>query len=156
MILAQTSGSVFPHGPQGFANEVFGLVTDAYLSAHPDRGRRTAWANPPEQIVRKAEDRFVVAAAGAISLADLCTAAGASKSSLYMAFHTVCGEPPLAYFRKRRLMQARSILLNAAIDRSAVKRTALAVGFTELGRFSVEYRRFFGESPSVTLNKSLD
>jgi AraC-like DNA-binding protein len=42
-----------------------------------------------------------------ISLADLCAAAGVSKSALYPAFHSVCGEPPLAYFQKRRL--ARSL-----------------------------------------------
>jgi AraC-like DNA-binding protein len=81
---------------------------------------------------------------------------GVSQSSLHLAFYSVCGEPPLAYFHKRRLMRARSALLNSAPERSAVKRAALDVGFTELGRFSVEYRRLFGESPSVTLNRSSD
>jgi AraC-like DNA-binding protein len=34
-----------------------------------------------------------------------------------------------------------------------VKRAAYDAGFTEMGRFSVEYRRFFGESPSDTLHR---
>lgn len=66
----------------------------------------------------------------------------------------MCGESPLAYFHKRWLMRARSALLNLAPERGAVKRAALGAGLTELGRFSVEYQRLFGESPSVTLNKS--
>jgi AraC-like DNA-binding protein len=32
-----------------------------------------------------------------------------------------------------------------------VKEAALDNGFWDLGRFSVEYRKLFGESPSVTL-----
>lgn len=62
--------------------------------------------------------------------------------------------PPLAYFRKRQLMQSRSILLNSAPERGAVRRGALDVGLTELGRFSVEYHHLFGESPSATLGQS--
>jgi len=34
-----------------------------------------------------------------------------------------------------------------------VTQIALAHGFTHMGRFSVEYQRQFGESPSVTLRR---
>lgn len=91
-----------------------------------------------------------------VSLADLCQAAGVSKTSLYNAFHQICGESPLDYFRKRQLMQARSILLNTNPRWGAIKRAALSVGLTEFGRFSVEYRQVFGESPSATLKKVTD
>lgn len=87
-----------------------------------------------------------------VSLADLCAAAGVSKSTLYMAFHQVCGRPPLEYFQKRRLTRARLGLLKASPQRGAVKRVALDTGFTELGRFAADYRRLFGEQPSSTLN----
>lgn len=40
-------------------------------------------------------------------------------------------------------------LLRARIGVSAV-----GVGLTELGRFAVEYRRLFGESPSATISRS--
>ena len=36
-----------------------------------------------------------------------------------------------------------------------VTEIATALGFVELGRFSVEYRRAFGESPSETLRRAL-
>lgn len=39
--------------------------------------------------------------------------------------------------------------------RGAVKRVALGVGLTEFGRFSVEYRQLFGESPTTTLRRKL-
>jgi AraC-like DNA-binding protein len=42
-----------------------------------------------------------------------------------------------------------------ARGRSAtVTEIATGLGFVELGRFSVEYRRMFGESPSETLHRS--
>ena len=102
--------------------------------------------------MRRAEERFAVAEGGPISLADLCAAAGVGKNALYRSFHTVCGEPPLSYFRRRQLVHARSLLLGSRPERGAVKRVALDVGFTEFGRFAVEYRRLFGESPSATIS----
>jgi len=98
------------------------------------------------------EEHFMAAEELPVSLADLCAAAGVSKSTLYMAFHQVCGRPPLEYFQKRRLTRARLRLLKASPQRGAVKRVALDTGFTELGRFAADYRRLFGEPPSATLN----
>jgi len=140
--------------PQILDREIFRLITDAYLAATPEAAARPRRVLKAQGIVRKAEERFMAAQEQAISLADLCAATGVSKSALYYAFHSICGEPPLEYFSKRRLMRARSILLNTAPERGAVKRAALDVGLTELGRFSVEYRCLFGEPPSATLNKS--
>lgn len=131
---------------------IFGLLVDAYLRASPDRRRRDR-PHRPEHIVRKAEETFFASRQAKTSLADLCAATGVSQSALYRAFSAVCGEPPLAYFHKRRLTDARRRLINAPAHRGAIKHAALSVGLTELGRFSVEYRRLFGESPSATLNR---
>ena len=140
-------------GSAGFAEEVFGLVADAYLYARPGEARKGGGVDRLAPIVRRAEQRFADANAEPISLADLCAAAGVSKTMLYHAFGQICGVPPLDYFHKRRLVRARSILMAPATPhRGGVKRAALSVGLTELGRFSVEYRRLFGESPSTTLN----
>ena len=142
-----------PATPADFASEVLERVSDAYLLARPDPAPKRGGTQRLTQIVRKAEERFAAAEGSPVSLADLCAAAGVGKSVLYEAFDRICGVSPLAYFHKRRLMRARSVLLNSPPVRSAVKRAALDAGLTELGRFSVEYRRLFGELPSVTVSR---
>jgi AraC family ethanolamine operon transcriptional activator len=50
-----------------------------------------------------------------------------------------------------RLSRARGALLSADASLTTVTAIATGFGFLELGRFSVEYREIFGESPSQTL-----
>ena len=133
---------------------LFELMLTTYLQVRPEKPVKSGRVRNPGHIVRAAEERFAQAGAAPVSLADLCAAAGVSKSALYLAFENWCGEPPLAYFHKRRLTQARSQLLCATPGRGAVKRAALDAGLTELSRFSRDYRRLFGEYPSTTLNRS--
>ncbi len=129
---------------------IFGMLVEVLLS--PWNGRQQSGrALHPEHIVRQAEEQFFESPNGQISLADLCAATRVSKSTLYRAFDSVCGESPLAYFHKRRLTSARRMLLNSTPYRGAIRHAALTNGFTEFGRFSLEYRHFFGESPSTTL-----
>ncbi|MEZ5582649.1 MAG: helix-turn-helix transcriptional regulator [Candidatus Competibacteraceae bacterium] len=150
---ALESTSRYP--PFDLTNLVFEQLVDAYLHACPEPMRKSGRVPNPGRIVHAAEERFAQAGGDPLSLADLCAAAGVSKSVLYLAFHSQCGEPPLAYFHKRRLTQVRSRLLHSEPRRGAVSHAALAVGLTELGRFSRDYRRLFGESPSVTLQQSV-
>jgi AraC-like DNA-binding protein len=53
-----------------------------------------------------------------------------------------------------RLSQARRSLLSADGKSATVTEIATSFGFVELGRFSVEYRKAFGESPSQTLQRT--
>ena len=133
---------------------IFGLLVETYLQSPPGL-QRDERPRQPEKIVRRAEEQFFVSQGNPISLADLCAATGVSQSALYRAFDRVCGEPPLAYFQKRRLAHARRTLVNSPAYRGGVKRAALTAGLTEFGRFSVEYRQLFGESPSATLSKKV-
>ena len=116
----------FNCAPSDLTDAVFALMVDVYLHARPEPMPKSGRVRDPGRIVRAAEERFAEAGSW-------------------------CGEPPLAYFHKRRLNRARSHLLNYEPGRGAIKHAALIVGLTELGRFSCEYRRLFGESPSVTL-----
>lgn len=103
-----------------------------------------------EIIVRRTEEYFMSAFPRQPSLVDLCRAAGVGKNSLYAAFRSLFDESPVAYFHKRRLSSARRALVRNPSERGLVKRVALSHGFTELGRFSAEYRLLFGELPSHT------
>jgi len=86
-----------------------------------------------------------------IRLDELCAAAGCSARTLETLFQDFAGEPPNRYLRRRRLWRAHTLLAAADPAGTTVAEIAVECGFWELGRFSVAYRRLFGESPSHTL-----
>jgi AraC-like DNA-binding protein len=57
------------------------------------------------------------------------------------------------YLWLRRMNLVRPALLRADPAVATVTGIATDHGFWELGRFSVEYRALFGESPSATLRR---
>jgi AraC-like DNA-binding protein len=57
---------------------------------------------------------------------------------------------PMRYLWLRRMSLARRELRRAEAP-ATVTAIALSFGFSHLGRFSVEYRTLFGETPSQTL-----
>jgi transcriptional regulator GlxA family with amidase domain len=69
------------------------------------------------------------------------------------AFRAVHGCSPYVYLRNQRLIRARNKILLARKG-ATVKQIAVQFGFTEFGRFSVEYKNLFGESPSITLARA--
>jgi AraC family ethanolamine operon transcriptional activator len=65
------------------------------------------------------------------------------------AFQSLYHVSPIRFLHLRRLHQVRRALRRNA--QTSVTEVALRFGFGNLGRFAVEYRRLFGESPSQTL-----
>jgi len=98
--------------------------------------------------VRKVEDFLREHAHEPICADQLALLAGVSLRSLYAGFKEYCGISPLQYLRNLRLDGARQTLL-AAPD-SNIASVAMLCGFSHLGRFSIEYKLRFGESPSQT------
>ena len=86
-----------------------------------------------------------------ISVAELCRVACISERSLQYAFRDEFGISPTEFMRRRRLHAVRRILTASSAEDSSVSKIALDHGFSELGRFAVEYRRLFGVHPSDTL-----
>jgi AraC family ethanolamine operon transcriptional activator len=82
----------------------------------------------------------------------LCAAAGGPERTLRDIFQSVLGINPLKYLQLRRMRQVREALQKSDKQDYSVKQIALTSGFWELGRFAVEYKRLFGESPSETLS----
>ncbi len=76
-----------------------------------------------------------------------------SHSGLCNAFATTTGVRTHGYFLRRRLTLVRKLLAGATGGKDSVRQIAWDSGLTELGRFAVRYRAFFGEKPSQTLKR---
>jgi AraC-like DNA-binding protein len=87
-----------------------------------------------------------------LHISALCLALAVSERTLRKAFHAIHGLPPCRHLRILRLSRARRALQAANSELTTVTEIAMHFGFLELGRFSVEYRKLFGESPSQTLS----
>jgi AraC family ethanolamine operon transcriptional activator len=82
---------------------------------------------------------------------DVCAAVGVSERTLQYAFRAYVDMSPLAYLRSCRLNRVRAVLRASDRHATTVTEVATRFGFLHLGRFSVDYRRVFEESPSATL-----
>jgi TolB-like protein/AraC-like DNA-binding protein len=88
-----------------------------------------------------------------ISMADLIANCGVPERTLHKHFRAFICTSPLEYWRRLRLAAAREQLLKAG-HATSVTEIATRFGFDHFGRFSQQYRRYFGELPSATLLRS--
>ncbi|WP_170302766.1 helix-turn-helix domain-containing protein [Reyranella soli] len=88
----------------------------------------------------------------AMTVGDVAAAAGVAHRTLYKHFHDTRGTSPMRYARDCRFAEVREALLQAC-PQDTVTTIAVQWGFCHLGRFSVEYRRRYGERPSETLRR---
>ena len=105
------------------------------------------------QLVDEAEQLTLADPNEPLHISALCLALSVSERTLRKAFHRIHGLPPCRRLRILRLSRARRALLIADCELATVTAIATNFGFVELGRFSVEYRKLFGESPSQTLSR---
>lgn len=87
------------------------------------------------------------------SIRTLCAVTNSSYMTLERGFRETYGLPPQAHLKALRLSRARRELRHPD-PQTTVTDVALRWGFLELGRFSVQYRQRFGETPSETLKKA--
>lgn len=101
--------------------------------------------------VRSACDLINGALSEPLSVVDVAASIGVGVRSLQDGFRRQLETTPSRYIRDRRLERARAVLEESVQGQTSVTEVALSLGVTHLGRFSVHYRRAFGESPSQTL-----
>jgi AraC family ethanolamine operon transcriptional activator len=87
------------------------------------------------------------------TIPELCRWAGVGQRTLEYAFRDQLGMAPVRYLKLLRLNRAHRQLRRASRPNETVTSIAYACGFIELGRFAVDYRQLFGESPSQTLKR---
>lgn len=85
-----------------------------------------------------------------IVVADLAASVGMSLTSFHRHFRAVTGYSPIAFQRHVRLLEAKRLLTSGGEN---VSGAAYAVGYASTSQFSREYKRMFGVSPMVDLNR---
>lgn len=135
-----------------FEEFVLGWLTLSQPSNHSAAlAQRQRGAISPRD-VRRALDYIHANAEQPITLVDLVSAAGVPGRTLFKHFRDTQGTTPMRYLRSVRLQRVHAEL--ASGSGAPVSEVALRWGFTHAGRFSVEYRRRFGETPSATARKA--
>ena len=132
-----------------------GFVLDALLLFQPhnytEALRRVERRLAPRD-VKRARDFIHEHLASPLTLADLVEASGVPGRTLLKHFRDAHGVSPMRYVRDRRMERVRSELASGIAK--CVADCALRWGFAHAGRFSIEYRRRFGERPSSTLARA--
>jgi AraC-like DNA-binding protein/tetratricopeptide (TPR) repeat protein len=102
--------------------------------------------------VRRALDFMQGAIERDIGITELAAAAGLSARALQRQFKTFLGKSPHEALRDIRFDSARRQLL-VGRPGTRVMDVATACGFPHFGRFSIEYRNRYRETPSQTLRR---
>ena len=85
-----------------------------------------------------------------MTLGELSRLCGVATRTLEYGFKQMYDTTPVAYIKGQRLTRSRMTLLNPRVQ-APISATAQAHGFTHMGQYSSDYRRLFGESPSMTI-----
>ena len=109
---------------------------------------------PEPRHVKRAQEYMAANADWAITVAEVARATGVTLRALYAAFRAHGSGSPSSFLRERRFELARARLSTSSA--ATVTDVAVASGFEHLGRFSVEYKKRYGESPTQTLRRARD
>lgn len=112
---------------------------------------KTSFATPHH--VRRVVEYIEEYCAEPITLEELIGISGVSERTLFDAFRRYKDISPMKYLKKVRMEKVYRALLTEKNGNKSVTEIAEAWGFTQLGRFSVEYKQRYGESPSETLRR---
>jgi AraC-like DNA-binding protein len=110
----------------------------------------------PIRVMRRFQEVLEAKPDQPIYLTDVCAEIGVADRTLRLHCMQHLGISPQRYLWLRRMNLARFALISADPKTRTVTDIATNYGFGELGRFSVQYRQLFGESPSETLRRTPD
>lgn len=112
-------------------------------------GRSTSPRNRA-RLARRAHEWMVDRLGEDFCISTLCRHCGASRRELEYAFRTTLDISPAEHLRSLRLNAIRRELRHPDSMMRTITEIAYRYGVRHLGRFSVEYRKVFGETPSET------
>jgi len=152
--LAATAPGVLTHSEIARAIEQELLRALIACLANPAKAKKP---NPNRQrVIQRFHQLIEAKQYEPLYLPELCATVGVPERSLYGICKDYFGLSPQRYLWLRRMNLVRRALALADPNKRANSVTGIAsdYGFTEFGRFSVQYRAMYGESPSATLRKS--
>jgi AraC-like DNA-binding protein len=161
--LAQFMLSELDHGDAGLLSRslVVTQFTDALLYhillAQPNNYTSHLSAPPltaEPQYISQLTEYIDAHASEPLSFSSLTKMTGMSLRSLQAGLRKHRGCSITEFLRERRLVMARAKLLSS--PQATVSQIAISCGFEHLGRFSLQYRARFGESPVETLRRAHD
>lgn len=103
------------------------------------------------RIAKKAQEYIEAHYDDCVRMEDLCRETGVGVRTLQRCFKEYFDVTVSEYLKTKRLDAAHRDLGDASPETNTVTEIALHHGFGHLGRFSVEFKERFGESPAVTL-----
>jgi len=130
---------------QALTHAIVGCLTDEEVDQRSTNGsyRRTVLARFEELLAERGN--------APLHLGEICAATGVPERTLRAFCQQHLGMGPIRYLWLRRMHLAHKALLRSDSASTTVTLIATGQGFWELGKFSVAYRKLFGESPSATL-----
>jgi AraC-like DNA-binding protein len=133
-----------------------GLVLDGLLLGQPHNYSEAAIGfsrRAPGGVIKRAVELIEERPAEPWTSVGLATELHLSVRALQAGFKREMGMTPMAYLRMVRLQRAHAALREASPGETTVQAVALSVGLLHQGRFAVNYRATFGETPSETLRR---
>jgi AraC-like DNA-binding protein len=138
-----------PQAARGLEQALIGAVVGC-LADHPQD--KSSHAQRRHAAVMRRFWQVVEQSAGQpLYIPEICSAIQVSERTLLACCHEHLGVGPKRYLLLRRMALARKSLREQAAGTTSVTDIAMRYGFWNLGRFAVEYKVLFGESPSFTL-----
>jgi len=114
---------------------------------------RLKLTNRKQIVLQLAQDYMEANTNKPITVLELAQASGSCVRTLEYIFRDYFDITPKAYLKSRRLVAVRHELLRSLHSKSSINEIANRWGFWHMSQFATDYRRFFGELPSETLQR---
>jgi len=139
-----------------FAAQVEQVVIATLLLCQPSNYYDRLTSGVPSiapYFVKRAEGFIDENAHQPLTIGDIVEHVGVSTRSLFEGFRRFRSTTPMQYLKDVRMQRVRDELLRSSREATTVTEIAVRWGFLHLGHFAVDYKRYFGESPSMTLKR---
>jgi AraC-like DNA-binding protein len=116
----------------------------------PDVSSRSLRISAVERACRYIDSRL----SKPISLGELSKHCGVGIRTLEYGFRQFYDTTPIGFIKSQRLTRTHTALMEPKAQATSINKLARRAGFTHMGQFCQDYRALFGESPSMTLQRT--